>query len=222
MALTRAEPSLLTDRVYAAIYEAIINGKLPAGTHLKVREVAAEVGTSVMPVREAIRRLEDAGLIEHIPHRGAAVKTLTIEELEHLYDVRILLEVDAARRGAASITPSDSARLRPEHAEMARAVEQGRLLDALKHHEAILTLMYDAGDNPVQMDLIRGLWLRSRAYAIRGARRAQQLSDTNFWWFQLRLIRAVEAHDATAAAEITREWLNTAKSGIRATLDAAT
>jgi DNA-binding GntR family transcriptional regulator len=54
----RAEPTLLTDQVYAAIHEAIMNGELPAGSRLRVRDLAAQVGTSVLPVREAIRRLE--------------------------------------------------------------------------------------------------------------------------------------------------------------------
>ena len=63
----RAEPSLLADQVYAVIREAILNGEMPAGTRLRVRDLAEQVGTSVMPVREAIRRLEEAGLAERSP-----------------------------------------------------------------------------------------------------------------------------------------------------------
>ena len=80
------------------IHEAIMNGDLPAGSRLKVRDLAEQVGTSVLPVREAIRRLEEAGLAERSPHKGAVVKDLTLEELVHVYDVRRLLEVEAARR----------------------------------------------------------------------------------------------------------------------------
>ena len=58
------EPSLLTDRVFTAIHAAIMSGELPAGARLRVRDLALQVGTSVMPVREAIRRLEEAGLAE--------------------------------------------------------------------------------------------------------------------------------------------------------------
>ena len=68
----RAEPSLLADQVYAVIREAILNGEMPAGTRLRVRDLAEQVGTSVMPVREAIRRLEEAGLAERSPQgRGS-------------------------------------------------------------------------------------------------------------------------------------------------------
>jgi DNA-binding GntR family transcriptional regulator len=54
----RVTPTLLTDQVYAVLHEAIISGELPAGSRLRIRDLAAQVGTSVMPVREAIRRLE--------------------------------------------------------------------------------------------------------------------------------------------------------------------
>ena len=57
-------PTLLTDQVYATLHAAIISGELPAGSRLRIRDLAEQVGTSVMPVREAIRRLEQAGLAE--------------------------------------------------------------------------------------------------------------------------------------------------------------
>jgi hypothetical protein len=57
------------------------HGELPGGTQLKVRDLAEQVGTSVMPVREAIRRLEESGLAAREPHKGAVVKSLTMPEL---------------------------------------------------------------------------------------------------------------------------------------------
>ena len=82
MALARVAPAaLLTDRVFDTIHAAIMSGELPAGTQLKVRDLADQVGTSVMPVREAIRRLEESGLAVREPHKGAVVKTLTMTEL---------------------------------------------------------------------------------------------------------------------------------------------
>ena len=91
MSLPTLKPTLLTDQVYAVLHEAIISGEMPAGSRLRVRDLAEQVGTSVMPVREAIRRLEEAGLAEREPHKGAVVKGLTLAELVHVYDVRRLL-----------------------------------------------------------------------------------------------------------------------------------
>jgi DNA-binding GntR family transcriptional regulator len=221
MAIARAESSLLTDRVYAAIHEAIMSGELPAGTQLKVRDLAAQVGTSVMPVREAIRRLEESGLAVRSPHRGAVVKGLTVDELEDVYDVRLLLETEAARLGASRITRKSGLAMRREYDKLTRAVAQGRLVDALNYDEAILAVLYEAADNPVLADIIRGLWQRCRAYKIRGAQRAQEQADDTLWAFQPRIVEAAEQQDPTGAAEITRESLLSAKARIRATLDVA-
>lgn len=221
MAVSRLEePSLLTDRVFTAIHEAIMSGELPAGARLRVRDLALQVGTSVMPVREAIRRLEEAGLAERVPHKGAVVKGLTLTELEHVYDVRILLETEAAGLGAAAVEPEDCARMSQLCNQMTRAVDDGRIVDALNHDEALLTILYSAAGNPVLLEMIRGLWQRCRPYKIFGARRALESADGSLWSFQPRIIDAARRHDARATASINRESLVSAKARIRETLDA--
>jgi DNA-binding GntR family transcriptional regulator len=214
------EPSLLTDRVFTAIHEAIMSGELPAGARLRVRDLAEQVGTSVMPVREAIRRLEEAGLAERVPHKGAVVKGLTLVELEHVYDVRILLEAEAAGLGAGAVTPEGCAQMSRLRGEMDQAVEHGRIVDALNHDEALLTVLYAAGGNPVLLEMIRGLWQRCRPYKILGARRALESADGTLWSFQPRIVEAARRHDGRAAAAITRESLLSAKARIEETLAA--
>src|SRR5215470_6813003 len=154
----RVTPTLLTDQVYAVLHEAIISGELPAGARLRVRDVAEQVGTSVMPVREAIRRLEEAGLAEREPHKGAVVKGLTLPELVHVYDVRRLLEVEAARLGAKGITPEETAKMQAEYELMCTALDERRVVAYLDHDEALLTILYQAARNPVLVQVIRGLW----------------------------------------------------------------
>jgi DNA-binding GntR family transcriptional regulator len=216
------EPSLLTDRVFTAIHEAIMSGELPAGARLRVRDLATQVGTSVMPVREAIRRLEEAGLAERAPHKGAVVKRLTLTELEHVYDVRILLETEAAGLGGPVVTPDSCTRMEQLCEEITQAVEEGRIIDALNHDEALLTVVYSAGGNPVLLEMIRGLWQRCRPYKILGARRALEYSDGTLWSFQPRIVEAARNHDARAAATISRESLLSAKARIKETLNAPT
>jgi DNA-binding GntR family transcriptional regulator len=216
------EPSLLTDKVFSAIHEAIMSGELPAGARLRVRDLALQVGTSVMPVREAIRRLEEAGLAERVPHKGAVIRRLTLAELEHVYDVRILLETEAAELGGAVVTTESCARMWQLCDDMARAVEDGRTVDALNHDEALLAILYSAGGNPVLLELIRGLWQRCRPYKILGAQRALDSSDGTLWSFQPQIVRAARNQDHRAAATITRDSLLSAKARIKETLDAST
>jgi DNA-binding GntR family transcriptional regulator len=215
------EPSLVADKVFTAIHEAIMSGELPAGARLRVRDLATQVGTSVMPVREAIRRLEEAGLAERVPHKGAVVKRLTLAELEHVYDVRILLETEAAGLGAAVVGATSCARMSQLCDEMTRAVEDGQIVAALNHDEALLTILYSGGGNPVLLDMIRGLWQRCRPYKILGARRALESNDSTLWSFQPRIVDAARHRDRRATATITRESLLSAKARIEETLNAS-
>ncbi|WP_433502598.1 GntR family transcriptional regulator [Pseudonocardia halophobica] len=215
MAMSKLEsPSLLTDRVFTAIREQIMNGGMPAGHRLRIRDLAAELGTSVMPVREAIRRLEEAGLAESVPHRGAVVRGLTLAELRDVYYVRRVLEVDAARLGAPNMTDEDAAVMAAHCAAMSEAVAAGDVVTALDADEALLATLYAAGGNAVLLDTIRGLWERCRVYKIVGARRAVEEDDGTLWSFQPRLVEAARDHDAVAAAAVTEASLLSATARI--------
>jgi DNA-binding GntR family transcriptional regulator len=217
----RAEPRLLTDEVYAMIHEAIMNGDLPAGSRLKVRDLAEQVGTSVLPVREAIRRLEEAGLAERSPHKGAVVKGLTLEELVHVYDVRRLLEVEAARSGAERISAQDCDKMQAEYEAMCAAIVEGRVVACLDHDEALLTILYKASGNPVLMELIRTLWNRCRAYKIVGAQGSiESGEDEPLWKYQRDLVAAARENDAAAAAAVSDASLVDATDRIKERLAA--
>ena len=215
-----AEPILLTDQVYKTIQEAILNGELPAGARLRIRDLAAQVGTSVMPVREAIRRLEEAGLAERKAHKGAVVTGLSLEELMHVYETRRILEVQAARLGGANITEADCDRMQVELNLMRVAVIEHREVDVLDHDEALLEILYTAAGNPVMLQLIRNLWQRCRAYKIVGARGwLDKPDDDTLWRYQEELISAARAHDAKIA-EVNDASLRNAASRIKILLDA--
>ncbi|MEI5522066.1 GntR family transcriptional regulator [Streptomyces brasiliscabiei] len=216
----RVEPSAsLADQVYAVLHEAITSGEYPAGYRLRIRDLAAEVGTSVMPVREAIRRLEEAGFAERVPHKGAVVKGQNLAELLHIYDTRRVLEIEAARRGAALIGEADAARMAAELEQMRGAITEGAVVPYLDHDEALLTVLYEAAGNPVLLNTIRTLWEHCRAYKIVGARASLDVpGDDSLWRFQEDLVKAAYAHDGEAAAAITNESLADATDRIKARL----
>jgi DNA-binding GntR family transcriptional regulator len=213
-------PSLMTDQVFTAIQDAIMSGEMPAGYRLRIRDIAAQVGTSVMPVREAIRRLEEAGLAERVPNKGAVVKGLTLEELVHVYDVRRLLEAEAARQGARAISAAGAEVMQHHYAQILAAVSGGDLVGALDADEAMLETLYRASGNPVLTDLIRGLWRRCRPYKIAGARRAVEESDDSQWsLYPPRIVEAARRNDQRAAAALTEESLRSASRRIQMLLE---
>lgn len=213
-------PSLMTDQVFTAIQDAIMSGEMPAGYRLRIRDIAAQVGTSVMPVREAIRRLEEAGLAERVPNKGAVVKGLTLEELVHVYDVRRVLEAEAARQGAGAISAADAEAMQHHYEQILTAVSDGDLVGALDADEAMLETLYRASGNPVLTDLIRGLWRRCRPYKIAGARRAAEESDDSQWsLFPPQIVESARQNDPRAAAALTEESLRSASRRIERLLE---
>src|SRR6202163_3350526 len=99
----------LADRAFAALHDAIVAGHLAPGERLPIEELGLALGMSAMPIREALRRLDAAGLVENIPHRGARVTDLSITDLAEVYEARVALEVLAIRRAAERFTPEDEA-----------------------------------------------------------------------------------------------------------------
>ena len=216
------EPSLLTDRVYAAIREGIRSGAIAAGSRLRLRDLAAQLGTSPMPVREAIGRLEQNGLVVRVPHRGAVVADLTPAELAHVYATRLVLEVEATRLGCGAAGPADVGAMRTAYAAMVAAVRAGRPAEALDRDEELLSALYAAGGNPVLLGLVQDLWQRCRAFKLLGADAADSFApEAGAWSTQQRLLEAVEAHDVDAAVAVTRESLESSQRRIRTMLAAA-
>lgn len=91
--------------VYEYLYNAIRTGEIQPGQTLTERGLAEKIGVSRTPVREAIRKLEEQGIVTHEPHKGVKVITLSVDKVAQLYDVRELLEGLAARKLAERHTP---------------------------------------------------------------------------------------------------------------------
>ncbi|HEY1067378.1 MAG TPA: GntR family transcriptional regulator [Pirellulales bacterium] len=106
------DATTLSQKVYDSLYQRMRAGAIPPGTRLVNRKIAAELGTSTIPVREAIGRLVSEGLAESTPGGGAFVRTPEPNELAELYDVRETLEVLAAAEAARFATDRLVAELR--------------------------------------------------------------------------------------------------------------
>lgn len=98
------EQSTLSQRVYDQLHQRLRTGLLKPGTRLVNRTLAAQLGTSTIPVREAISRLVSEGVAESTPGGGAFVRSPDASELSELYDVREALEVLAAGEAARFAT----------------------------------------------------------------------------------------------------------------------
>lgn len=144
------------DNAYRAIREGILAGTFPGGAHITARQLAEATGLSRTPVREAMRRLEAEGMITLIPHRGAFVASWTDDEIEQIYELRVLLESFAAQVAAQRINDEQRAELAQLTEEMNRLVEQRPVdVDAIaevndRFHKCVL----EACGNPRLRDLL--------------------------------------------------------------------
>jgi DNA-binding GntR family transcriptional regulator len=109
------------DLVLGSMREAILTAALPPGTRLRQERLAELFGTSRIPVREALRALEYEGLVRSMPRRGFTVTELDADDIEEVYDLRILLESHAVRLAVPLITDEDLQILEELYARMVAA-----------------------------------------------------------------------------------------------------
>ncbi len=117
----------LREQVLDALRDAIIQGDLRPGQPLVETELAAQLGVSRAPLREALQILNSEGLLETIPYHGTTVRRLTRVNIEELYSLRSVLEAFAVRRIIACAEPADVERLKLHFEAMLAMAERGDL-----------------------------------------------------------------------------------------------
>jgi DNA-binding GntR family transcriptional regulator len=93
-----------TEQTVARLRRFILEGDLEPGARLQEVELAAQLGVSRTPVREALRELASQGLVEILPHRGARVTRWSAKDLTEIYELRSMLESHAAERAATRMS----------------------------------------------------------------------------------------------------------------------
>jgi DNA-binding GntR family transcriptional regulator len=127
----------LVERVYEELLVRILAGQLTPGTPLREVELAVQLGVSRTPLREAISRLAEYGVVETRPNRSAVVRRLTWADPGHIHQMREALEGMAAELACGRLTPADFARL-DALAEAARDPDGPDFFAAFDAHDVAL------------------------------------------------------------------------------------
>ena len=127
----------LSEVVYRKLRRAIVRGDLAQGATVSETELAKQLEVSKTPVRHALTRLAQEGLLVSTPHKGAVVTSLTRRDLEEIYRLRIHLEGLAARTAAERLTDEDAKVLRARLDELESATAAGDT-EALRAGYALL------------------------------------------------------------------------------------
>lgn len=185
--------------VAATIREFILSGELPPGMQLRQRDLAARLGVSQTPVREALRRLESEGLVRCDTHRGSTVTEAELGATEENYQIRAALESLASSLAATRITGEELDALEALNAELETMSEDDERYGELNRqfHFSI----YEYARSPLLISFMQLLWRSipqgpkvTRSHA-ESARQHQML------------IAALRARDPDRAAEITRQHI---------------
>lgn len=158
--LAKVQKDPVHERVYVAIRDAAMAGKFAPGQSVTVRALAEALGTSTMPVREALRRLAAEKAFEIKRNRSIVVPVMTAEKLVEIRDVRIALEGLAARQAAAVISREDLGRLERNMRDMADVVERRDTRNYLAINQRFHFTIYRAARSEVLMPMIESLWLQ--------------------------------------------------------------
>lgn len=155
----------LAEKAYVSMHDAIVRGDLQPGERLPIEELADVFEMSPMPIREALRRLDAAGLVENVPHRGARVTELSLDDLREVYEARLALEPLALEQAAERFSDEDAERGR-ERLDTLNAFGDRSGPDAWAAHTAFHFALYEAAGSAWLLRLIRPLWESSERYRL--------------------------------------------------------
>ncbi|RJX32497.1 MAG: GntR family transcriptional regulator [Desulfarculus sp.] len=147
----------LNSQIYGVLKEMIADQRFSPGTYINVEGLTHELGVSRTPIWEAIRRLEQEGIVVHTPHKGVRVREFTREMAVELYLVREALEVMAARLAAERVSDEALVRLEQCLERQAKVIEKGDAVGYSKTDYQFHKLIYQASGNQLLSEMLDSL-----------------------------------------------------------------
>jgi DNA-binding GntR family transcriptional regulator len=195
---------------------AIVDGRFGSGERLVERTLCDQLGVSRSVVREAIRTLEAEGLVETRTGRGPTVAALDWPTARQIYDIRLLLEQDAASACAAAATKPTKDALKTALQAIERAFARGQS-DLLAATTEFYRLLFQAAGHEIAWEVVQRLNGRiSRLRALTLATADRRVSGPAR---MARILEAIVRNDSRGAATAVREHLTEAASIARRLLD---
>lgn len=193
----------LREQVYDHLRREMASGGLKPGTNIDQDELAARLGVSRTPLREALLQLQAEGFVTILPRRGVRLEPLTLEDVRRMYEVVGALEAAALLAALPRLGRAERALMRRLNAEMRAAVRQGDFDAYYDRNLAFHDVFLDRCDNPWLVRVTRTLkrrlydWPRRRGFL-----RDWETASTGE---HARLVALLERGDARGAADHLRD-----------------
>ncbi|WP_343525941.1 GntR family transcriptional regulator [Sphingomonas sp.] len=156
----------LADRIFAIVRERIVAGTLADDRPIRQDALAAELGVSKIPLREALARLEQEGLLQSVANRGYTVGRLTAEQADEIYSLRLRLEPAMAARAALVADDADHARLIAAFEALDQAAESDLARVAICNRQFHMAMVRPIGQ-ALTIQIIRQLSVLAERYVVR-------------------------------------------------------
>jgi DNA-binding GntR family transcriptional regulator len=193
-----------SDLAYTRVRGLILSGELAPGAVLPQAALAQTIGISTTPLREALRRLKQEGLVELDAHRDARVRPLDADEARDLLELRGSLEPLAASLAALRRTDDELADVRAA-LDGLEGLSSRPSASELESHHRFHAAIHRASHNALLVEILDGLWVKTDRYRRHGleAGRSEEERDSRATEHRL-LFEAVRDNDPDAAAELMR------------------
>ncbi len=198
----------LTDQAYTILKDAILSLDLPPGSPLVESELSKAIGTSVTPIREAIRRLQSDGLVTSSYGRSAYVRGFSLEDIKNTYEVRALLETYAVRKSVPIIDDEAIAKLEEIVRETEDTLKQGDLVNFSKKNGQFHRELCRCCGNNYLLSLLDDIAKQHHRIRIALAKHTYALAKTfsnNALKDHWAIINAVRSRDPDLAANLVYE-----------------
>src|SRR5580700_2827448 len=185
----------------SALRDLIVQNELPPGTRLTEAMLSERFSVSRTPLREALKVLSSEGLVEILPNRGARVVTLTLADIQNLFEVIGALESLAGRLACQNISDAEICDLKSIHCQMQATFLRSDLPEYFRLNQAIHTQIVAAARNPVLATTHQNL----NARLLRARYMANQV-DQGRWAAAMRehelIVEALERREGDRIADL--------------------
>jgi DNA-binding GntR family transcriptional regulator len=209
----------LSDQVFEIVREQIVTGRLPDDTPIRQDALANELGVSKIPLREALARLEQDGLLTSQANRGYLVRPMTTAELEDIYDLRLKIEPDAAAYGSTVATEQDRAEVTAAFERLDRAATSDLGQVAIRNRE-FHTALVRAGRRHLTTQLVERLTIFAERYVVAHLQPAGR--DARAHREHHQLLDAWLKRDAKQVKKVLTEHIRGTADDLRAQLASGT
>jgi len=204
----------ITDQVTNRLRELVIAGELAPEARIDQGELARQLGVSVVPVREALARLQAGGLVRLIPHRGAFVSALSLDEMLDIYRMREVLEEQAARDAAPQMHAPALAALDAALAACSVSAGGGDVAAFLAHTRTLHFTIYQATGRRLLLQTLHQLWDQSERYRRLQLRVAPgRMHEATFE--DRAIVQACQRRDGESLAALVRYKVHQTTEGLR-------